>query len=164
MKIVGVIAALVVAGCSQGEDLEKHRKVVLERLLDPASAEFKNEKIRTIWSADGSRKKVYCAELNANNDFGGKTGFKTARVIVEAVNTTPDPDGTVKLVWGPGKSFIDDDMNPDIYLDCYRADTQRKNNDVFIAIPTMGQPWDENLRAEIDRAFPVISMDEAPTR
>lgn len=45
--------------------------MVRATLKDPESAQFRNDRIRQFQG-----KSVACGEVNANNSFGGKSGFK----------------------------------------------------------------------------------------
>lgn len=61
------------------------QKIVRDRLKDPGSAEFRNERIRQFQGKD-----VACGEVNANNSFGGKTGFKRYIAQSETVVVTEE--------------------------------------------------------------------------
>lgn len=58
--------AFAVAGCGRG-NIEKARTAVADRLKDPDSAEFRNER----QVADGG----VCGEVNGKNGFGAYSGF-----------------------------------------------------------------------------------------
>lgn len=74
-----VLAVILGTSCSSPNDGEPNndgmiilaRKAVEAKLRDPASAEYRNEKL-------GSFKghPVVCGEVNAKNGFGGMTGFE----------------------------------------------------------------------------------------
>ncbi len=77
-----LIAAIALTGCSgPSPEIEKDsndsamimaaQEMVRATLKDPASAEFRNDRIGQFQG-----KSVACGEVNANNSFGGKTGFK----------------------------------------------------------------------------------------
>lgn len=77
-----LILAIALAGCSgpspeiQRESKERAmvmaaQDLVRATLKDPESAQFRNDRIRQFQGKD-----VACGEVNANNSFGGKTGFK----------------------------------------------------------------------------------------
>src|SRR3546814_17019568 len=102
---------------------------------------FKDEQFRTLWSNDGSRRTVYCAKVNANNIMGGKTGFKPSTLIIDAVHKKPGTTDLTQKVWAKGQIFINDDINPNFYLECMRPDTERANGKIFLVYPTMGRPW-----------------------
>jgi len=161
LRITLSLAFLVFSAC-QGPDYDRHRETVKDRLRDPDSASFRSEKVRTLWSKDGSRLTVYCAEVNANNLIGGKTGYKPLTLVVEAVNRAPNPANTVKNVWFKGRIFLNEEINPNYYLDCIRPDSERANGKLFVAYATMGRPWSEEYQAEIDQEVPAISTDSAP--
>lgn len=59
------------SGCGSGE-IEKGKDAIKHQLRDPSSAEFRNVFISV--KADGVQ--AACGEVNSNNAFGGKTGFK----------------------------------------------------------------------------------------
>lgn len=162
MKIAALLLLLVLAGCKAKPDFDPYRTTIRDRLRDPASAEFKDEAIRTLWSKDGSRYKLYCAMVNANNAFGGKSGFRPATVVISVINKRPDPYGMVKSVYVPGKAFLDDAVSPDFYLNCQRSDTERKPGSLFMTWPTFGRTWNNSYRAEVDRDMPILSNEVAP--
>lgn len=154
------VACYALSACSPS--YEAHRETIKERLTDPASAEFKNEKLRTLWSKEGSRLSVYCAEVNANNQMGGKTGFKPVTLVL-AQN---DRDA-IPMTYGNGKPkagsiYFHDGINPDYYMQCVREDTERAENKIHRAYISMGRPWSDAYQAEIDRQEPVLSQDSAP--
>lgn len=159
--------AISLAGCAPGET-EKHiaeaQQMIRDELRDAESAEFKDEKIRTLWSKDGSRQTLYCGMVSGNNAFGGKTGYKPVTAILEAVHKRPGTPDIVKKVWSRGSVNLTDGFGPTHYLNCERADTERKNGEVFLAWPPMGREWSESFRAEVDSKVPVLSMDEAPPK
>lgn len=95
-----VIVLLACAGCSPSPDFGDAREAVKLKLRDPSSSEFRDEKIRTLWSANGDRLTVYCAEVNANNAFGGKAGFQPVEYVVAVTATSPKPgDPAAGDVW-----------------------------------------------------------------
>jgi len=147
------LAAIILGSCTSQPDYERFREKVRTDLRDPSSAEFRNEKVRTLWTAGGRRIRLYCAEVNANNAFGGKTGFKPVRYIISAKNAriyefalTSDP------LW------VDDAIGSGFYLDCVRNDTQRADDD-FGKAHFEPDGFDQS---EADRAEPVISNEVAP--
>src|SRR3546814_14777763 len=87
-----------------------------------------------LWSNDGSRLTVYCAKVNANNIMGGKTGFKPLTLIIDAVHKKPGTTDLTQKVWAKGQIFINDDINPNFYLECMRPDTERANGKIFLEI------------------------------
>lgn len=88
--------AALLAGCS-GPSPEISREaenfamiaaaqdIVRSRLKDPDSAQFQNDRISTF-----AGKSVACGEVNANNSFGGKTGFKRYIAQSESVVVTEE--------------------------------------------------------------------------
>lgn len=159
-----LLAALLLSmvSCSFGNDYEQYREIIRKRLRDPESATFQNESIRTLWSKEGSRKMIYCAMVNSNNAYGGKTGFGPAQVMIAVKDANPKRMFPVSTLYPPGKSFMDPAMHPDHYLDCVRDDTQRRDEDIFSTYPTYGRTWDNAFKAEIDKQYPVLSNDSAP--
>jgi len=162
LKVLAVGLAFLMIGCSSAPDVDPYRQAIKDRLRDPASAEFKDESIRTLWTVEGSRKKIYCAMVNSNNAFGGKAGFGPAQVVISANDATPHEFMTVEALYPPGKTFIDNAISPNHYLNCQRADTQRTEENIFSTYPSLGRQWDESFRVEIDKQYPVLSMDVAP--
>lgn len=138
------------AACTQQPDYSDYRNAVKGELRDPASAEFRNEQVRTLWTAGGRRKTLYCAEVNANNAFGGKTGFRPVRITI----STRGLEGH-----NAGEVWIDREMNPGFYLDCVRADTQRGDENFGKAF--LSASFNQ---AEIDAAEPVLSDEVAPEK
>lgn len=63
-----------VAEAADQPEIAAARAVVLERLKDPGSAQFRSERMLE----DGA---TICLEVNAKNGFGGYTGFAQAVVI-----------------------------------------------------------------------------------
>lgn len=61
-NILLVFFMMTLVGCNKVENETK--KMVLDSLKDPSSAEFQNVK-------------GYCGEVNAKNSYGGYTGFKS---------------------------------------------------------------------------------------
>src|SRR3546814_17815005 len=107
-----------------------------------------DEQVRTLWSNDGSRLTVYCAKVNANNIMGGKTGFKPLTLIIDAVHKKPGTTDLTQKVWAKGQIFINDDINPNFYLECMRPDTERANGKIFLVYQTMARPWNDGRSAE----------------
>lgn len=64
--------AMAIAGCGNS-DIDKARQAVAEKLNDPGSAQFRNER-----SEKGG---WVCGEVNAKNAFGGYIGFKRYTVV-----------------------------------------------------------------------------------
>lgn len=150
--------AILVASCSQTNDFGPSREAVKQQLRDPASAEFRNESIRTLWTKGGQRLTIYCGEVNATNAFGGKTGFKPVGHIIDHKNLSPN----VRKLWEIGEVQIHTGgPSPNHYLNCIRQDTERNDADFGKAIAWFGE-FDESDHAEVDRMEPVISNRTAP--
>lgn len=66
------LLAIALAGCGDS-DIDRARAAVSEKLSDPSSAQFRNER-----SKEGG---WVCGEVNAKNAFGGYIGFKRYTVI-----------------------------------------------------------------------------------
>jgi hypothetical protein len=121
-------------------------------MRDPASAEFRNENIRTLWTAGGKRVRLYCAEVNGANAYGGKTGFLPLRYIISTKNTK----GSYDFALSSDPLWIEEEMTNDHYLDCVRSDTQRDDSQFEQAF--IGD-FDRNM---VDKEEPVLSQDVAP--
>src|SRR3546814_18380205 len=74
----------------------------------------------------------------------------------------PGTTDLTQKVWAKGQIFINDDINPNFYLECMRPDTERANGKIFLVYPTMGRPWNDGFREEIDEEVPVLSTATAP--
>ena len=68
-------------------DLRKFRAIVANSLKDPASAQFRNEKV-----LKESAGKFYCGQLNAKNGYGGYTGFVTFVADEHSVRLQPQDE------------------------------------------------------------------------
>lgn len=149
-------ALLLMSAChSDAPQIREGENFVKQSLRDPDSAQFRNEKIRVVWSQNGDRWKVYCAEVNANNAFGGKTGFSPLYVTLDARS----PSGGKYL---PSKGdVIENDHNPNTYLNCERPDTERKDGELFLARVNLYESYEE-MRSDVDQSSPVISTNSAP--
>src|SRR3546814_12013477 len=86
--------------------------------------------------------------------MGGKTGCKPLTLIIDAVHKKPGTTDLTQKVWAKGQIFINDDINPNFYLECMRPDTERANGKIFLVYPTMGRPWNDGFREEIDEEVP----------
>lgn len=151
-----VIASILTANCSQTDNLEPSREAVREELRDPASAKFRNEAIRTLWTKGGQRLTIYCGEVNASNAFSGKTGFKPVMHVLGQRNLKPH----LAPIWRAGTVYIyENGPSGDYYLNCMRSDTER--NDEHFGKVGFGA-FDATVQAEIDRAEPVLSKKDAP--
>ena len=147
-----------VAGCGMkkvsDEQIEVGRKTIKDSLRDPESAQFRNERIRTLWSKNGSRLTVYCSEVNANNAFGGKSGYEPARVVLSANGRPGDINDVPQL----SKYEVLNRVSTTYFDRCVRADVQRRDQDMFMNYLDMGE-----LDVDGDfKAFPVQSLDPAP--
>jgi hypothetical protein len=162
---LALVSLACVASCSgsserrqtEGADLARYREAIASTFRNPRSAEFRDERVRILWSKGGNRLQLYCGEVSADNAFGGKTGFKDVTFVIEAKDVRrPSRIGPFQ----PGKSFVDD-MGPSLtyYVQCIRSDTERRDNDVF-TIPFGPDGAEE--RADIDRQVPMISDQRAP--
>lgn len=86
------LAGLVLAGCGKG-DIDLAREAVAEKLNDPGSAQFRNER-----SEKGG---WVCGEVNGKNAFGGYIGSKRYTV-------TWMPDGSnVVALEGENETSVD---------------------------------------------------------
>lgn len=103
-----IIMAIALAGCSgpspEIQQESKDRAMVMAAqdmvratLKDPESAQFRNGRIRKFQGKD-----VACGEVNANNSFGGKTGFK--RYVAASEDAVVTEEGMepaeFEKVWG----------------------------------------------------------------
>lgn len=87
-----VALAMAIAGCGSS-DIDKARQAVAEKLNDPGSAQFRNER-----SEKGG---WVCGEVNGKNAFGGYIGFKRYTV-------TWMPDGSnVVALEGENETSVD---------------------------------------------------------
>lgn len=149
---------LAAAGCSQQDDFGPSRAAVAKELRDPASAEFRNEEVRTLWTKSGRRLTVYCGEVNAANAFGGKTGFQRVTRVIDHANLSPG----VKPLWEVGEIYFDhDNLSPTTYLNCIRADTERGDANFGKAVSAFDESGKAD-KAEIDRMEPVLSNRAVP--
>jgi len=148
-----VLTVGFVPGCSTEPDYGPYREAIKARLRDPDSAQFRNEQVRTLWTASGKRRTIYCAELNANNAFGGKTGYKGAQYFIRDENMGG-------LSNEPGTVFLYDEPSPNFYMDCVRPDTQR-DEELGKARISLG-PFGAAEQAELDRVEPPLSNEKAP--
>jgi hypothetical protein len=157
--IVAATMALAASACNR-VDYTPYRDRIKAQLRDPSSAEFQKETIRTLWSKEGGRLKLYCAMVNSNNAFGGKSGFVPAQVIIYSKQSVPD-DITAE-VYKAGSIQILSVESISNYLNCVRPDTERHGDEMFKAYVMTG-PWDDNTGpAQADKLTPIISSDKAP--
>lgn len=89
-----VLLCALVYGCNTDSsstfDEEVNGRTALQMSLrDPGSMEVRNAFV----SATGA----YCGEVNANNGFGGKTGFK--RFVVKSGVASIDVAGEIAPIW-----------------------------------------------------------------
>lgn len=86
------LAGLVLAGCGKS-DIDRAREAVAEKLNDPGSAQFRNERsVKGGW---------VCGEVNGKNSFGGYIGFKRY-----TVTWMPDSSNVVALE-GENETSVD---------------------------------------------------------
>lgn len=71
---IGLVLLVLAAGAYLYSSyvIHQHRKLVLAKLNDPDSAQFRNEKLKGSWTVGGS---ILCGEINAKNAMGGYVGF-----------------------------------------------------------------------------------------
>lgn len=94
-KRIALISILLLSACSENEEtakkvdkaimISKARDLVRAILKDPDSAEFRNEYI-----SDYMGRAVACGEVNANNSFGGKTGYQRYIAANDSAVVTED--------------------------------------------------------------------------
>ena len=79
---VALAPIAVVAGCGRDNNTPNEATYIVmaqneikARLKDPDSAEFRNVKMH-MTTALGPETPATCGEVNANNSFGGKTGYQ----------------------------------------------------------------------------------------
>lgn len=84
--VIAALFALTAAACATstavpkkatGNDIASARTAIKNALRNPASGQFKN--FRSFDLSNGER--AVCADVNAENGFGGMTGFKPAAVF-----------------------------------------------------------------------------------
>ncbi|MGE6320574.1 hypothetical protein ACQKEF_09885 [Pseudomonas oryzihabitans] len=76
--IACLIGALLLAACgdSDSSKIELARKAVKEKLNDPDSAQFRNDRVTEAEPGVKAKGGFYvCGEVNAKNRMGGYTGF-----------------------------------------------------------------------------------------
>lgn len=61
------LAGMVLAGCGKS-DIDRAREAVSEQLKDPASAQFRNDRVV-------GNDRTVCGEVNGKNSAGGYAGF-----------------------------------------------------------------------------------------
>lgn len=151
----------LLAACGSDEnqaDIEAAREHVKAEMRDPASAEFKEERVRTLWSKDGTRVRVYCADVNGANAYGGKTGYQP---VIHVLDTNVEDDGN-GLIYPQGETyFYRRGMTENYYLMCVRDDTERPNDGIDVAI-AFGQESEDAIMAHANELVPVMSNEVAP--
>ncbi|WP_217190699.1 hypothetical protein [Pseudomonas shirazica] len=88
LALVGV----ALAGCGKS-DIDRAREAIAEKLTDPSSAQFRNERSKK----DG----WVCGEVNSKNAMGGYVGFKRYTVIWK------DGGGQTVALEGDGETSLD---------------------------------------------------------
>jgi len=63
------LAGIILAGCGKS-DIDRAREAVVNRLKDPESAQFRNERVV-------GKEGFVCGEVNAKNSAGGYVGFSS---------------------------------------------------------------------------------------
>jgi hypothetical protein len=81
--VIGSLAALLLSaatgiGVYRWHLISTLRGAVLDQLVDPDSALFRNEEFRSDWTAKGS---FLCGEVNSKNRMGGYVGYKEFRAF-----------------------------------------------------------------------------------
>ena len=158
MLALGLLASA--CGRSEQEAAEQFRAaraVMTKNLVDPASAQFRDERVRTLWSRTGSRLRVYCAEVRVKDVSGEYGEFEAAEAILAASLTHPQMMGYHKA----GAVFLPANAQK-FYLDCERPDTARTDAGLEAAFPPGDRELSAERRAAVDRAYPVLSNDPAP--
>ena len=89
------------AKTSEPVDYSQFRMAVTKDLLDPDAARFRNERFSEATSDEGSQIKLYCADVNAPNAFGGMVGYQHVFYVVAAKH----PLGVTAIFYEPGKVF-----------------------------------------------------------
>lgn len=84
----GMFLCLIMSACSKSPPASDpevlfSQDAIRASLRDPASAEFRKEEIRILWTIEDRRLKLYCGEVNSANAFGRRTGFKPVEVVLE---------------------------------------------------------------------------------
>lgn len=101
---VAVVVVMVLSVAGYREHLiGKLRQQVLAELNDPLSAQFRNERFFSDWTADGS---AMCGEVNAKNRMGGYVGFRTFTALPGYVKIDSESSmATLKELKLPACSF-----------------------------------------------------------
>jgi hypothetical protein len=157
-QALGILATLCIVSSCTDADFSESQASVAAQLRDPDSAEFRNERVRVLWSTDGTRLKIYCAEVNANNAFGGKTGFKPVSRVLSYTKNGQPIDGSSAQV---GQAFVETGPTANFELRCNRRDTQREDGTVATLVGAFGGSSPEAIEKEM-KAIPVMSNELAP--
>ena len=67
--VLVALAGIALAGCGKS-DIDRAREAVVDRLKDPESARFRNERVV-------GEDHFVCGEVNAKNSAGGYVGFSS---------------------------------------------------------------------------------------
>lgn len=96
LSFFGAVFVVFVLVTDDGEpsiyDFHYYAKAMLK---DPDSAQFKNERLKTV--AD-SGAYYMCAEINAKNSFGGYSGYKNA-IVSQSTLLTDDGSELFSGLW-----------------------------------------------------------------
>ena len=90
-------------------------------MRDPSSAEFRGECVAELWTVEGSRAQVYCAEVNANNGFGGKAGYQPVMHIISHHYATPHQSN----IFDAGRTWINPHVDGNFRNWCMRPPGRR---------------------------------------
>lgn len=107
-----VAAGLALAGCGDPDAalIEQGQQQVLERLRDPGSAQFRNLRIGSLRSEEGSVIRSVCGEVNSRNGFGGYVGFQPFATVIERRQSPAHQDRSVGggnyTPWGEGVTVV----------------------------------------------------------
>jgi hypothetical protein len=153
MRYALLLVMAAASGCDRDPDYTAYRAGIQQRLPSASTVEFASEKVRTLWSEDGRRINLYCAEVKPKNGFGDAMG------IYYASYTIFDKGLPKYLSTKPGTVYLDNRLSINHYLDCVRSDTKRPNNTLGKAYFTLSEKFSPT---EGDEVEPVLSNQLAP--
>lgn len=78
MVVCGVVFVVAAVFGWRAYLIQELKKPVLAELSDPVSAQFKDERLFSNWTLQGS---ALCGSVNAKNKFGGYIGFRAFRAF-----------------------------------------------------------------------------------